>query len=167
VLFRINSEAELRDTFRRRDEGHVDLPPQMTFPVSFRHYVAWHEPSGVRQFLVLQRPQWARPIGIVFRRYQTPGPGSGSGTGTGMCEWCHAHGASDEIGLLSADVDSKRRVGVNLCLDLSCQEKLESLPGIPPTKIKELTEKLMRRMTRFVTDALEIQPQISATPPKQ
>ncbi len=163
MLFRIDSEADLISSFRRRDQKHVELPRKASFPMTFRHYVAWSEPSGVRVFIVFSRPQWAAPLGIVFKRYQSTVVGATAGSG--MCEWCHAHGMSDQIGLLSADVDSKRRVGVNLCLDLGCQDRIANTPGLPPQRAKDLTEQMMRRLARFSKDALEIPVQLASAPP--
>jgi hypothetical protein len=67
-----------------------------------------------------------------------------------------AHGSAAEIGLLTTDVDAKRRVGVNLCLDLRCSERLESRTNLAGGSALDENKKLIERMARFAQEALGI-----------
>jgi hypothetical protein len=73
-----------------------------------------------------------------------------------MCDWCHAYGSSDEIGLLTAEASSKRRVGVHLCLDLRCGEKLETAANLAGRNPRVLAGRLVERMVRFAQEGLGI-----------
>lgn len=146
------TEDELLKSFRPRDRKHVEPPKWMKFPCPLGHYLAWTEPSGVRIFLVFMHPVRKSPIGIAFRRDQQGSLGSAAG----VCDWCHDHGPSDRIGLLTATVDSKKRVGVSLCLDLSCVQKLESIANVTGQDLGKMTERLKQRMVRFAEEALEM-----------
>lgn len=151
-MFRIETEKDLLNAFRPRDRKHVELPPDMRFPLFVRDYRAWSDPTHVRTFLVLSEPRSGRPMGIVFRRDQQPG-----GTVVShMCDWCHSHGTSDQVGLLTAEASSKRRVGVNLCLDLRCGEKIEDAANLSGRNTRELMRQYMERVVRFVHEGLGI-----------
>ncbi len=148
----LQSENELLKTFRPRDQKHVIIPWTMKFPLQLGHYLAWTESSGVRIYLVFKRPEWASPRGIAFRRDQ-----QGSATSpAGVCDWCIAQGPSDQIGLLTATVNSKTRVGVNLCLDLSCASKLENIAQLTGQDVGKMLDKLTGKMARFCEEALRI-----------
>ena len=123
------------------------------FPLFVRDYFTWVEPAGTRVFLVLPAPDGKRPMGIAFRRDQ-----QGSATPSHMCDWCHSYGSSNEIGMLTTDVSSKRRVGVNLCLDLRCKEKLEAAANLSGRNPRDYTDALMERMTHFAREALGSKP---------
>lgn len=152
-MFRIESEKALLSAFRSRDRKYVELPKGTRLPLFVRDYLAWVDPYGVRVFLVFTPPGSKRLTGIAFRRDQ-----QGDKTvPLGMCEWCRSAGSGDQIGLLTTDVDSKRRVGVNLCLDLRCNEKLESATNRAGGSVVEETQKLLERMTRFASEALGIE----------
>jgi hypothetical protein len=71
-----------------------------------------------------------------------------------MCDWCHASGSSNEIGMLTTVASSKRRVGVNVCLDLRCAEKLEDVARMTGRNQIELASALNERMLRFVREGL-------------
>jgi FBP C-terminal treble-clef zinc-finger len=151
-MFRIETEKDLLQAFRPRDRKTLELPEGIKFPLFVRDYLAWSEPAGTRVFLMLPSPGDSRqPVGIAFRR-DSPGGGPGSC----MCDWCHSYGAADEIGLLTTDVSSKRRVGINLCIDLRCKEKLESAADLSGRHPRELLQPLMERMVRFASEALRI-----------
>ena len=148
----IRTAEDLVVTFRERDQKHVILPPGMRFPVALEHYLTWIEPSGVRVYLVFQLPDWKQAVGVVFRRDQ-----QGSSTSPpGLCEWCLSTGPSDQVGLLTATVDSKRRVGLNLCLDLSCLLKLEMVSTLSGIQLPKLTTRLYQQMDRFCREVLGI-----------
>jgi hypothetical protein len=149
-MFRIETEKELLNAFRSRDRKHVELPKGTRLPLFVRDYFAWVDPYGVRTFVVFTAPGSKRPTGLVFRRDQ-----QGDKTlALGVCEWCRAPGSSDQIGLLTTDVDSKRRVGVNVCLDLRCKEKVEAAMNMEGRSPVEPTQQVIERMARFASEAL-------------
>ncbi|WP_434389974.1 FBP domain-containing protein [Melittangium boletus] len=150
-MFLIETEKDLLQSFRPRDREKVEVPKGLKFPLFVRDYFAWVEPAGTRVFLVCPSPDKTRPMGLAFRR-----DSQGSSMPSQMCDWCHTYGSSNEIGLLSTDVNSKRRVGVNLCLDLRCKEKLESAADLSGRYTRDLLPPLMERMRRFATEALRI-----------
>ena len=119
-MFRIATETDFLNAFRPRDRKHVEPPKGITFPMVSRDYVSWVDPTGVRAFLVFVPTGSKQPVGIAFRRDQ-----SGANPASAMCDWCHGYGSADLIGLLTTDVSSKRRVGVNACLDLRCRQHIE------------------------------------------
>ncbi|MFP2924488.1 FBP domain-containing protein [Pyxidicoccus sp. 3LG] len=132
-MFRIESEKELLAAFRSRDRKHVELPKGTKLPLFVRDYLSWVDPYGVRVFLVFTAPGSKRLTGIAFRRDQ-----QGDKTLVArVCDWCRNAGSGDQIGLLTTDVDSKRRVGVNLCLDLRCNERLESTTDLAGANLQE------------------------------
>ncbi len=152
-MFRIETEKELLNAFRSRDRKHVELPKGTRLPLFVRDYLAWVDPYGVRVFLVFTAPGSKRPTGIAFRRDQ-----QGDKTlALRVCDWCRASGSADQIGLLTTDVDSKRRVGVNLCLDLRCNEKLEAATNMAGGSVLDENRQLLERMARFANEALGIE----------
>jgi hypothetical protein len=66
------------------------------------------------------------------------------------------------VGLLSTAVSSKRRVGVHLCLDLRCKEKIEDAADRSGRHPREALEQLQQKMYRFAHEALGIEAQLSA-----
>lgn len=148
-MFRIESEKELLHAFRSRDRKFVELPKGTRFPLFIRDYLAWVDPYGVRVFLVFTAPGGKQPTGIAFRRDQ-----QGDTTLVPqLCDWCRTSTGA-EIGLLTTDVDAKRRVGVNLCLDLRCGERLESMTNLAGRSVLDGTRSLLERMARFAREAL-------------
>jgi hypothetical protein len=71
-----------------------------------------------------------------------------------MCDWCHATGASDEIGLLTATASSRKQAGVNLCLDLSCSEKISTVAHLSGQNPRDLALRILERMSRFARQTL-------------
>ncbi len=71
-----------------------------------------------------------------------------------VCDWCRNSGGTEQIGLLTTDVDSKRRVGVYLCQDLRCNERLETTTNLAGRSLVEESQKLVERMSRFASEAL-------------
>lgn len=149
-MFRIETEKEFLSAFRSRDRKSVEPPKGTRFPLFVRDYLAWVDPYGVRVFLVFTAPGSKRPTGIAFRRDQQ----GDKALALRVCEWCRASGSADQIGLLTTDVDSKRRVGVNLCLDLRCNEKLEQAANMSGRSVLDDTKELIERMSRFASEAL-------------
>lgn len=151
-MFRIESEQAFLDAFRPRDRGHVDLPGSVRFPLVVRDYFAWTDPSNVRVFLLFTPAGARNPVGVAFRRDQTgyrPSP-------AGMCEWCHSYGNAEEIGLLTAEVTSRKRVGINACLDLRCKEKVEDAANRAGASCLSQSRRMVERISRFTALALGI-----------
>ncbi|WP_257460244.1 FBP domain-containing protein [Archangium lipolyticum] len=149
-MFRIETEKELLNAFRSRDRKHVELPKGTRLPLFVRDYLAWVDPYGVRVFLVFTAPGSKRPTGITFRRDQQ----GDKALALRVCDWCRSSGSADQIGLLTTDVDAKRRVGVNLCLDLRCNEKLEATTNMAGGSVLDENKQLIERMARFASEAL-------------
>ncbi|KFE69369.1 FBP domain-containing protein [Hyalangium minutum] len=154
-MFRLETDRALIEAFRPRDRRVIEMPENVMFPLFVRDYLAWTETSGARVYLVFAAPVSRKPIGIIFRRESQD-----SGVGTSrICEWCHSYGSSSEVGLLTTDVNSKRRVGVHLCLDLRCKEKLEDAADRAGRHPIEILKQLQERMFRFAHEALGIEAQ--------
>ncbi len=151
-MFRIETEKEFLNAFRSRDRKHVEPPKGTRFPLFVRDYLAWVDPYGVRVFLVFTAPGATRPTGIAFRRDQQ----GDKMLAVRVCDWCRASGSADQIGLLTTDVDSKRRVGVNLCLDLRCNERLESATNLAGKSVVDESKRMIERMARFAHEVLGI-----------
>ncbi|MBL7715536.1 MAG: FBP domain-containing protein [Bdellovibrionales bacterium] len=149
-LISISSEAELLNSFRPHDRKTVYVPRGWQFPISQNYYLAWVEPYGVRTFLAFKEPQWKHLVGVSFRRDQQ----GSSVSAPGMCDWCHAHGTSDQIGLLTTRVSSNRRVGVNLCLDLSCIDKMADAAKQMGMDLDRMAAVHRQRMAHFCQAAL-------------
>ncbi|RKH33568.1 hypothetical protein D7Y13_11595 [Corallococcus praedator] len=151
-MFRIETEKELLRAFRSRDRKFVELPKGTKFPLFIRDYFAWVDPYGVRVFLLFTAPGGRQPTGIAFRRDHQ----GDKSLVPQVCDWCRTSEA--EIGLLTTDVDSKRRVGVNLCMDLRCGERLESVANLSGRSVLDDTQRLVERMARFASEALGLEP---------
>lgn len=152
-MFRIETEKEFLNAFRSRDRKHAEPPKGTRFPLFVRDYFAWVDPYGVRVFIVFTAPGGKKPTGIAFRRDQ----GGDKNIAPHMCEWCHSPGTSDQIGLLTTDVDSKHRVGINLCLDLRCNERLETATNRSGGDVLDEMTKLHERIARFAHEALGLE----------
>ncbi|MBM4379580.1 MAG: FBP domain-containing protein [Deltaproteobacteria bacterium] len=148
-MFRIGSEEALLEAFRPKDRKQVTVPREMKFPLIAQHYHAWAHPAGGRVFLVFA-VKGGVPTGIAFD------VDGGIAAVPKMCDWCHCGRLGNQVGLLSARLNAKKTVGVHVCTDLGCKQKLEDaanrggsspLPGI---------ERLVARMGRFAEEALGI-----------
>lgn len=153
-IFSVNSEEELINSFRLRDQKKLILPEKLKFPLSIRSYFTWKEPSGVYTYLIFKMPNWDLPRGVTFKRSHPSGEPTG-----GLCNWCHAYGPSDEIGMMSVNMSSTVSLSYFLCLDLRCIEKIEEasvLSGKNPEKyISELylrMEKLFENISSYKLD---------------
>lgn len=142
-MFDISSEEELLSFFRDRDQKRVILSRDLEFPMRVQYYFTWTESSGVYRYLLFKKPGWETPMGLVFRQGSNTSPEGATG---GICDWCHTYGSSNQIGLLTTAVTSKRTVGMMLCLDLSCGEKIENAPSqsgkSPEARIVETCERI-------------------------
>jgi len=149
-MFKLDSEKALLETFRPRDRKSVQLSPDVTLPMLVRDYLAWTHPAGGRVYLVFSVPGGV-PTGIVFDTNGGAGPSVPQ-----MCDWCHCGGLGTQVGLLVARVNSKKRVGVHLCSDLSCKKKLEDEADLSGRSVIPAMENLIARMGRFASEALKI-----------
>lgn len=150
-MFRIATEQEFVDAFRRIDRKHVQVPAGMTFPLVALDYRTWADVHGQRVFLLFKAPGQQQVTGVVFRR--TP---STRGDPPGMCEWCHTFGGRDQVGMLTTDVSSRKRVGVYLCLDLKCRDRVEDDASRRGQSALEAVKALLGRMAHFSEQALGI-----------
>ncbi len=149
-MFRLDSEASLRAAFRPKDATLFEPPPGQAYPAFVRDYLAWAHPAGGRVYLVFAVPG-GTPTGLVFD--------AGHGTGPSvpaMCDWCHCSSAGTGVALLSARKNAKKRVGVHVCADLSCKQKLEDEANRSGRSVLPAMAKLIERMGRFAHEALEI-----------
>jgi hypothetical protein len=153
-VFRFETDRALIESFRSRDRRVIEMPAGITFPYFVRDYLAWTETSGARVYLIFSAPSSRKTIGIIFRRDSV-----GGGHTANMCEWCHSYGSSSEVGMLTTDADNKRRVGVHLCVDLRCKEKLEDAADRSGKHPRAALEQLRERMFRFAHEALGIDAQ--------
>lgn len=117
--FTIASKQELIHVFRDRDQKKLILPDHLNFPATVSSYLTWSESSGVYTYLVFKLPNWDTPRGIAFKKIHHSGEPTGN-----LCNWCHAYGSSDEIGLMSVTLTSKTSASYLLCKDLSCVDKI-------------------------------------------
>ncbi len=152
-MFRLENDRDLIESFRPRDRRVIEMPAGITFPLFMRDYLAWTETSGARVYLVFTAPGSRKPIGLIFRR---DSPDGGARTSR-ICDWCHSYGSSSEVGLLTTDVNNHRRVGVSLCVDLRCKEKLEDAADRSGRHPREALAELQERMFRFAHEALGIE----------
>ena len=91
------------------------------------------------------------PTGLVF----DANPG-GDGTTAHMCDWCHFTGTGNQVGLLTAELNSRKRLGVNVCRDLSCKDKVEEAANLGGKNVVLATEKLLGRIAQFAGASLKI-----------
>jgi hypothetical protein len=156
-MFRVDTSAALLAMFRPKDRQAVELTRGLKFPLSVRDYIAWTHPAGGKVFLVFAQPS-SVPVGIAF---ETNG-GHGSFVPS-LCDWCHCAGVGNQVGLLSATLNARRRVGINVCVDLSCKERLEEAANLGGFSPRPAIEKLLERMVRFATAGLQMH--VSGSPP--
>ena len=147
-MFRIENENELRDAFRQLDRDSVEIPKDFRFPLFVRDYLAWPESSGARTYLLFADPENRKRYGVAFR------VDTARGGAPHLCEWCHSFGGSGDIGLLTASVSDRRRVGLHLCLDLSCLSKLESRANVSGENSRLLSRRLSNAMMNFARRTL-------------
>lgn len=151
-MFRINTQKELLSAFRTTDQKYVELPVGTTLPLTVLDYHSWQDPHGERVFLLFKAPGDTHVTGIVFRKDHT----AGAGLGPRMCDWCLHSGSSESVGLLTASVNSKRRIGVFLCLDLKCGEHVEDDANRRGKSARDAVKELLLRVRRFAQEGLGI-----------
>lgn len=145
----IRTAHELMEAFRPRDLRVFELPDESAYPLEVDGYLAWVETGGARVYLVFEDPDSGQPMGVVFRRAATGEPGMGQ-----MCNWCFSFGSCEEIGLLTAEESSRRRVGVVVCRDLGCGQRLEEEGDRSGRNTLETRRRLLERIARFAHEAL-------------
>lgn len=150
-MFRIRTEEELRTCFRPKDLKAFELGDGMTFPLFVRDVFSWVEPQGARAHVVFLPPGEVRPVGLSFRRDQ----GSRAEGGV-MCDWCHIHGSPDQVSMLMCTASSKRRVGVLLCRDLQCAQRVEDAADRAGRNVAAARGAVVQRMWRFAQEGLGI-----------
>lgn len=151
-MFLIPSEDALLHAFRPRDRKVLELPPGVTYPLFVRDYRAWVDPAGARVFVVFEDPASQRLLGIAFRRDSS----AGHGLAGRMCEWCHHHGSAEEVGLLTTARSSKRVVGVGVCLDLRCADRIQEAADLAGRSALEPKRRMLERLQRFAREGLGI-----------
>jgi hypothetical protein len=147
-VFKLDSPDALLKTFRPKDLPLVELPPQVRYPLVVKDYLAWPHPGGGRVMMVFAVPK-GTPTGLVFDT-------NGGSSGPSMCSWCHCPSAGTGVGLLTATLNSNKRVGVQICTDLSCAEKLEDAANLSGASVRPAMEKLIARIGQFASEALKI-----------
>lgn len=148
-MFRIDSEQVLEGAFRPRDRRSLELPPAATYPILVRDTLAWLDAAGIRAYLVFLHES-GKPVGLTFRRDQDPSaPGAAN-----LCDWCHTWGP--EVGLLTAEKNSKRRLGVLVCRDLRCPARLDEAADLAGTSSVEPKRQMLERVRRFAREGLGI-----------
>lgn len=144
-------ESDLIKLFRSRDQRHIQIPRSMTFPLSFEDYFTWSEPNGIYQYLLFRKNGDGEPVGVVFDR-------SDAGllaASAHMCYFCRSFGPGDEIDMLAVTPTSKNVIGIYSCIDLSCDEKLETTAKLSKKSFEKLKEELLERMTIFYESTFE------------
>jgi len=146
-MFRIQNENELKNYFRSEEFSEVILGANIHFPLVVKDYLTWVEPSGCRTYLVFKDDSFKAPLGVVFRRDQSVGPSAPS-----MCEWCHSVRSGNEIGILTVRAHSQHRIGLSLCRDLSCADKIRSEPGVHDFPQLSSPQERLRRLVLKMAD---------------
>jgi hypothetical protein len=146
-MFLIKTDKELMECFRKQEQAEVFIPTDLGFPKISKDYLTWMEPSGARAYLVFQDESFKAPFGIVFRRDQTSGPAVAA-----MCDWCHSVRSGNEVGTLTVTTSTKRRVGLSLCRDLSCADKIRSEPSANDFPVQASTQERIRRLLRKMSE---------------
>jgi hypothetical protein len=139
-MIRIPTAEDLYEAFRPLDRDEV-IMTGLKFPLGLTDYFTWVEPSGFRIYLLFEDPQTGKPKGIAFER--TRGVGESVPR---MCDWCHSVRGGNTVGLLSAIAAKNRKIGIELCSDLSCREKLRDTPGVSDLRETLTPEQKMRRL---------------------
>jgi hypothetical protein len=149
-MFKLDSEQALLTAFRPKDRKAVEVAKDITLPMFVRDYLAWTHPGGTYVYLVFSVPGGV-PTGIVFDLTHGGGPATPQ-----MCDWCHNTGVGNSVGLLTATLNNKKRVGIHVCSDLSCKAKLEDAANRGGFSVLPSMQKLLERMGKFASESLKI-----------
>jgi hypothetical protein len=149
-MFRVVSEDALRAAFRPKDAAVFEPPPGVKYPFGVIDYLAWVHPAGGRVYLLFAVPG-GTPTGVAFQN------NGGSAVAVAqMCDWCHTIGSGTEIAMLTAQLNANKRLGVNLCSDLSCARKLEDQANLSGRSPRPALRALVDRIGAFARDGLKI-----------
>lgn len=151
-MFKIDSEQALFDAFRPRDRKHLCVPVGKQLPMVTLDYLAWADEHRERMFLLFKAAGEQQPTGITFKRDHQ----SASSTAPRVCSWCLAYGGSDKIGMLTTSVNSRRHVGVFVCLDLECGVRVEEDANLRGKSARDAMKALVEKMARFAREGLGI-----------
>lgn len=151
-MFKLDNEEQLKKAFRPKDMGALELSPDFVFPMVVLDYLAWVHPAGGKTFLVFSAERGMPPTGIAFD-ISSGGP---TGLGPNMCDFCHSVGAGTQVGLLTARLNSKKRLGVNACFDLSCKVKMEDDALRSGKSALPFIQKMIERVARFASEGLKM-----------
>lgn len=139
-MFKLANERTLLATFRPADRRLVEITRDVSLPLRVNDYITWS--FGRRSYLVFASPGGA-PRGIVF---QADGGGAPV---PHMCEWCHAVAPGTRVSMLTARRDRKSTIGILVCADLGCRERLEDRADRIGADVAPAMAKLLSRMNQF------------------
>jgi hypothetical protein len=140
--FKIDSEVDLVNTFGEREQRRVILP-DTTYPIRARYYYAWKESSGVYTYLVFRKPEWKTPRGLLFKRSR------GRADNSRMCDWCLSVGTSDQVGMLGLDLNTRQSIGIILCTDLGCINRLQDAAILGGKDFDKLAQQLLDKIGKL------------------
>ncbi len=155
ISFSVNSQEELINSFRSKDQKKLVLPAGLEFPIHISSYFTWKESSGVYTYLVFKKPNWDLPKGMVFKRAHQ---GIEAPTGR-LCSWCHQYGSSEEIGSLSVSMNSNISATYILCRDLRCVEKIEEAANLSGKNPENAIHQLYDRIGIFFEQISQYKPE--------
>jgi len=144
TCFPISSEAELLNSFRLRDQKKLMIPKTLTYPFNVRSYFTWQDPNSIYTYLVFKMPNWDMPRGVALRRASSDGEPTG-----GICNWCHAYGSSEDIGMLTLNLSADISIAYYICQDLRCIEKIEEASARAGKSPEKSVSVLYERMARL------------------
>jgi FBP C-terminal treble-clef zinc-finger len=148
-MFKLENEQQLLAAFRPKDRALVELSHEVRFPLLVKHSFAWSHPAGGRVYLLFAVRHGA-PTGIAFDI-------NGSGPAVAhLCDWCHCAGLGARVGLLTTRLTANRVVGVHVCSDLSCRQKLEDAADRSGNSVVPAMEALIERIGQFASVGLGI-----------
>lgn len=143
--FKVSSEQDLMQSFSAKDRKKIVIPKKISYPLDIKYYHAWSDPDGQYVYLLFKNPQWNGPKGLILK---SGDKGSYRSTSR-ICDWCHAYGPSDQIGLLTMKPNSRTTIGMLLCLDLGCISRIEVLASITKKSFEKLSDQLCEKITTF------------------
>jgi hypothetical protein len=98
--------------------------------------------------LLFNDPKSNTLTGITFRRTH-----STADAPAGMCDWCHSVRGGDSVGLMTVQVDKSKTIGLMLCRDLSCREKVTGKPDRNDIReslsVDQKQRRILERMSEF------------------
>ncbi|MBL8915187.1 MAG: FBP domain-containing protein [Archangium sp.] len=150
-MFRLQSEDALKAAFRPKDALLVEPPAGLKYPFAVLDYLSWVHPAGGGLVFIVFATPGGTPTGIAFT--------SNGGTTAAiaqMCDWCHTVGVGTQVGLLTARLNANKRVGMHLCADLSCRQKIEDEANRAGRSPVPALKKLVEKIGLFASSSLKI-----------